>query len=134
MNPTVLIISIQKFFDTINDTNRLIVSKACCGADGLMEVEKYQPTIIFLDYEIEEDNTDIYIKTLLIESPETRIILVGNHLSDETVLNSLMDGCFGYIDRQDMDQFFDKSIKFVGMGEAWVSRRLVGLLLEKMRD
>lgn len=45
-----------------------------------------------------------------------------------------MSGSFGYLDWNDMGGFLNKAIQFVGMGEAWVSRRIVGLLFEKIRD
>lgn len=134
MNPTVLIISTTRFFDKTNPTGHSVVGEACDGVEGLKLIEKYQPTIVFLHYEVEGENTDIYIKTLLIESPTTRIILVGKQLSDVLIINSLVGGCFGYIDQEDIKRFFDKAIQFVGLGEAWISRRLVGLLLERVRD
>lgn len=104
------------------------------STEGLKMAENEKPDIIFLDYEIEQENTDLYIKTLLIESPDSKVILLGKNLSDQTVLNCLIDGCFGYIDWENVDNCLDKAIQFVGVGEAWVSRRLVGLLLEKIRD
>jgi DNA-binding NarL/FixJ family response regulator len=134
VSSTVLIISTSKITNITNQLNHSIVAEAGDGVEGLKVLEKYQPTIAFLDYEIEGDNTSLYINTLLIESPKTRIILVGKKLPDEIVLNSLIGGCFGYIEWDDLERFFDKSIQIVGLGEAWVSRRLVGLLLERMRD
>jgi DNA-binding NarL/FixJ family response regulator len=131
---TVLIISTSKISNITNQLNHSIIAEAGDGVEGLKVLEKYQPTLAFLDYEIEGDNTNLYINTLLIESPKTRIILVGKKLPDEIVLNSLIGGCFGYIEWDDLERFFDKSIQIVGLGEAWVSRRLVGLLLERMRD
>ena len=133
MSLTVLMIAASDFFDTTTHTQHSIVAEACDSVEGLKLAEKHQPMIAFLDYEIEGENIDIYIKTLLIESPKTRIILFGQQLSDELVLNCLVGGCVGYIDQEDLERFFDKSIQFVGLGEAWVSRRLVGLLLERVR-
>lgn len=39
----------------------------------------------------------------------------------------------GYMEWQDIDKFLNKAIRSVGKGEGWVSRRLVGLLIRKLR-
>jgi len=92
-----------------------------------------QPAIILLDYEIEKENTELFIKSLLIESPDSRVILLGSMLSDEVVLNCLISAIYGYMEWRDVDKFLHKAIRSVGKGEAWVSRRLVGLLIRKLR-
>ena len=133
MNPTVQIISSRSPFDIPIEHNCTVIGQFD-GVKGLKIAESQKPAIILLDYEIEQENTDIYIKTLLIESPETKVILLGKKLSDQIVLSCLISGSFGYLDWNDAEAFLDKAIQFVELGEAWVSRRLVGLLLEKIRD
>lgn len=70
---------------------------------------------------------------MLIESPQSKIIFLGKSVSDEIILDCLMIGIYGYLDSKDAEQFLNKAILSVGQGLAWVSRRLVGLLMEKFR-
>lgn len=99
---------------------------------GILEVVGvYKPSVILLDYEFEALNTELYIKTLLAESPKSKVILLGNNLSDEVILNSLIHGAYGYLKYGDMDKFLLKAIISVENGQAWVTRKLVGLLIEK---
>ena len=42
-----------------------------------------KPSIILLDYELEKENTEIFIKSLLSESPGSKVILFGKNLEDE---------------------------------------------------
>lgn len=101
------------------------------GALRFCEINK--PAVILLDYEIEKANTELFIQSLLNESPESRVILLGEKLSDEVVLSCLVSVIYGYLEWQEVEHVLYKAICSVGRGEAWVSRRLVGLLLERFR-
>ncbi len=103
-------------------------------AVGALKVaEERMPSVILLDYELEELNTGLYIKSLLSESPNSKVIFLGNDLSDEVVLDCLIYGAYGYLEYRDMDKFLFKAVQSVGQGQAWVTRRLIGLLIERIR-
>jgi DNA-binding NarL/FixJ family response regulator len=132
VSPTIQIISSSSSFHDSIEYNCIVIGQFD-GVKGLKIAESQKPTIILLDYEMEQENTSIYIKTLLVESPETKVIVLGKRLSDQIILSCLISGSFGYLDWNDVGDFLNKAIQFVGMGEAWISRRIVGLLLEKIR-
>jgi len=101
-------------------------------ADTLDAVIKYHPAIVFIDYDVEKENTGVFIKTILAESPNSKIILLGRELSDDVVLSCLFIGAFGYLNWADKSRFFNKVIDVVAKGEAWFSRRIVGLALKNI--
>jgi len=101
-------------------------------ADALENVVKHNPTIVFIDYELEKENTGIFIKAILAESPGSKIILLGSELVDDIVVGCLFVGAFGYLDWGDKSRFFNKLIDVVAKGEAWFSRRIVGLALKNI--
>lgn len=100
--------------------------------DALENVVKHNPSIIFIDYELEKENTGICIKALLAESPSSKIILLGSQLDDELVVSCLFLGALGYLDWADKTQFFNKLVAAVSKGEAWFSRKIVGLALKSI--
>jgi len=102
------------------------------AADTLENVIKHHPVIVFIDYDIEKENTGVFIKTILAESPNSKIILLGRELSDDVVLSCLFIGAFGYLNWADKSRFFNKVIDVVAKGEAWFSRRIVGLALKNI--
>jgi len=110
-----------------------VVGSFIDDVDALKVTEAMQPAIILLDYAIEQDNTPLYIKSLLIESPDSRVVLLGKELPNDVILNCLMSGCHGYLEWRDTDKFLIKAIKAIGAGEAWFSRTLVGLLVDALR-
>jgi len=131
---TVQIISNAQLPDLRADNSIKIIGFYGDDVEALTVAEEKQPAIVLLDYDIEKNNTALYIKSLLIESPESKVILLANNLNDETVLSCLVNGSYGYLEWSNVEKFLIKTIQAVGRGEAWVSRRLVGLLIERFRD
>lgn len=134
MNLTVQIISASEIIDLKAETEIKVIGFYKDDVEALKVTEKQKPTIILLDYEIEKSNTGLYIKSLLIESPESKVILLGENLDEEIILSCLVSGSYGYLEWINVEKFLIKAIGAVGSGEAWVSRKLVGLLLERFRD
>ncbi|MCK5889232.1 MAG: response regulator transcription factor [Methylococcales bacterium] len=120
--------------DFSHKMNGTVIGEFDNSVNALKFAEESNPHIILLDYDIEQGNTPLYIQTILIESPKSKIVLLGKDLPNDIVLNSLMAGGLGYIDYSNIDEFLDKAVQVIGKGEAWVSRRLVCLLLQKIRD
>lgn len=133
MDLTVQIITISEPLDF--DLGRNVASICCYnGTTAALKVaEEQKPSVILLDYKLEELNTGLYIKSLLSESSTSKVIILGNDLSDEIVLNCLINGAWGYLEYKDMNKFLLKAVQSVGHGQAWVTRRLVGLLIERIR-
>jgi len=133
MNLTVVVVAAPQLVSLNEESDIKVVGHFNNVMEALNCVVINKPTIILLDYEIEKSNTKLLVKSLLIESPESRVILLGNKLSDNMVLSCLISAIYGYLEWQDVEKFLHKAIFSVGNGEAWVSRRLVGLLIEKLR-
>lgn len=72
MSPTIQIISSSSSFHGSIECNCIVIGQFD-GVKGLKIAESQKPTIILLDYEMEQENTSIYIKTLWVESPETKV-------------------------------------------------------------
>ena len=134
MNLTVLVVTASQLTGIHEENGVKVIGNFNNEVEALRFVEMNKPAIILLDYEIEKENTELLVKTLLIESPDSKIILLGEKLSDETVLNCLISAVYGYLEWRDVKFFLHKAICSVGKGEAWFSRRLVGLLIERLRD
>ncbi len=95
--------------------------------------EEKKPSVILLEYELEKLNTGLYIKSLLAGSHNSKVVFFGKDLSDEIILDCLSYGAYGYLENRDMDRFLLKAIYAVAEGQAWVTRRLIGSLIERIR-
>ncbi|BCG63107.1 MAG: hypothetical protein methR_P0798 [Methyloprofundus sp.] len=134
MNLTIQIISNSASFNVTVESGYEIVNFSSDSTEALKFSEAENPAIIFLEYEIAHKNTELYIKSLLNESPDSKVILAGKNLPDSIIVDCLLSGLYGYVEMTDINQLFNKVVRLVGQGEAWVSRRLVGLLIERFRD
>ena len=93
-----------------------------------------KPAIILLDYELEKENTVLFINSLHLETPNSKVMLFGKNLSDEIILSCMISFISGYMEWRDVAKFLNKAIHSIDKGEAWFSRRLVGLLIHKLQE
>lgn len=133
MNLTVLVVTTSQLASFTETSDINVIGNFNNQVDALQCVVVDKPAVILLDYEIEKANTGLLVKTLLVESPDSKVILIGEKLSDNIVLSCLVSTIYGYLERQDVEKFLHKAIFSVAKGEAWISRRLVGLLIERLR-
>lgn len=67
------------------------------------------------------------------KSPRTKIILLVNRASRKQILRALCLGARGYLDRSAIRPFLLKAVRNVHAGECWVTRAMVGHLLDLLR-
>ncbi len=100
---------------------------------ALIAVERDKPLVVVLRYELREQQTAEYIALLNAASPDSKIILIAPELTDREVIDCLVSGAQGYLQFTDLARFFNKAVKVIREGEAWVSRRIISLMLEKLQ-
>ncbi|MCK5120780.1 MAG: response regulator transcription factor [Methylococcales bacterium] len=99
---------------------------------ALIAVEKIQPSVILLNYEVRKEETADYIKLILKASIESKIIVIADQLSEEKIVNYIIAGAKGYQDVKQLQAYAKKIIKVVDAGEAWITRRMVAILLDEL--
>jgi len=101
---------------------------------ALNSVEKMQPSVVILNYELRKEQTLDYIKLILNASSGSKIVVIADELSEEKILDCLIAGAKGYQSFKQLDEHINKLIKVVDAGGAWVTRRMVAKLLNKIRE
>lgn len=117
----------------INQSDVVISAVDSNEIKALDHSEQVQPAIILLNYQLREELTPEYIGLLAKASPTSKVIVTGS-LTDSQIIDCLMAGAQGYLDNAQMEVFADKAITAVNMGEAWVSRQMLGKLLNRTGD
>lgn len=97
---------------------------------ALNAAEAQQPGLILLSFCLRGDETPDYIGLLLNASPGSKIVVIGDEISEDRILNCLLAGGRGYQNSGPLGGYLAKMIQVVAAGEAWVSRRMVGRLLD----
>jgi DNA-binding NarL/FixJ family response regulator len=101
---------------------------------ALNAIENKQPSVVLLNYAVREEETADYIKLILKVSIDCKIVVIANELSQENILNCLIAGAKGYQEINQLSIYADKLIKVIDAGEAWITRRMVAILLEILRS
>jgi DNA-binding NarL/FixJ family response regulator len=93
-----------------------------------------QPNMILLDYQISGQNTADLISFLFQKAPDSKIIVLGNKLSQEQILTCLLAGANGYLENRFIELHINKAIQVVLAGEIWITRKMTAVLLERLRN
>ena len=101
---------------------------------ALNSVEEYKPSVVLLNYDFKGEQTPNYIGHLLAASTVSKVVVVGSDLSDNHVLKCLISGAKGYQEIETFDDYAEKIIRVIDAGEAWITRRLVAILLDSLRS
>jgi DNA-binding NarL/FixJ family response regulator len=91
-----------------------------------------QPHILLLDLKMTRANDASTVPLIRTKSPRTQIILLTGRASDAQVLNGISQGARGYLDAKLLRKFLVKAVRAVAAGESWVSRTMVGKLIDQL--
>lgn len=70
----------------------------------------------------------------LLERGQNRILVVGKFCGDGEVLELLIAGANGYLEARLSPFHLEKAVLSIIAGETWVSRKVVALLLNRLRN
>jgi DNA-binding NarL/FixJ family response regulator len=96
-------------------------------------VEKMQPDIVLLHYDVRKEATLNCIRFILRVSPDSKVVIIADKLKEEEIFNCLLAGAKGYQEMTQLDVYANKLVSVVSAGEGWITRRMVSILLDKLR-
>jgi two-component system NarL family response regulator len=87
---------------------------------------------LLLDFDMPGVGSAVAVGALASLSPTTRVVVVGEMISDELQLELFRIGVWGYC-RRDIDgQLLKRVVHAVGVGEVWIRRSLMRRLIDEM--
>ena len=101
---------------------------------ALNAVERHKPELILLSHSVRGGGTAEYIDLLLEACSTSSLVVIGDDLGDEAVLECLAAGAKGYLNNRDLELYLGKMIHAIKLGEAWISRRMTAYLLDFIRQ
>lgn len=108
--------------------------KLCAGSlDSLKDdIVKAKPQVLLLDYDFPGLEDSAVIASLAKLNPETRIIVLGFELSDQTEWELFKAGVRGCCQKNINSSLLEKVITAVQQGELWMRRTVTGRLLAEL--
>ena len=99
---------------------------------ALNAAELLKPDIIMLNYTVPANNTVEFISLLCRVSEHSKIVLIAQDLADDEIIDCLLAGAKGYLQINEMKNFINKLIPAIHAGEAWITRRMVAKLIDRL--
>jgi len=96
-------------------------------------IEQEQRSVILLNYSLLAEGTAEYIQLILARSLNSKVVIIGDDLSEGEILECLIAGAKGYQDEKALSEYSEKLIGVIDAGEAWITRRMVSTLLDVLR-
>lgn len=98
----------------------------------VMAAAKRNPRILLLDLSLSKGEGVELLPILRQERPRTRVILLTDRASEARILDALSQGVRGYLEKRFLRTFLPKAVRSVDAGDAWVPRKLVAKILDRL--
>jgi two-component system, NarL family, response regulator NreC len=108
-----------------------IVGEAEDGQEAIQLVEERRPNLVLMEVSMPKINGIDAIRTIKQKSPETKILVLTVHTSDEYVLASFEAGANGYVLKHSNSTELIEAIRTVLHDKQYISPKISGRVIEK---
>jgi two-component system, NarL family, response regulator DesR len=109
-----------------------VVGEARSGFDVISTTARLRPRILLLDLALATVTGVSLIGALRHKSPQTKVILITERATPARTLEALSHGARGYLDRSVLAKFLPRAVRVVDAGEAWVPRKMVAKIMDRL--
>ena len=113
-----------------SDPELEVVGEAGDGQEAIRVVEKLKPGLVLMDLSMPRMNGMDAIKEIKKRSPETKILVLTVHKTDEYILATLQAGADGYVLKDSTNVELRMAIKNVLSGKFFISPGISGRVIE----
>lgn len=100
---------------------------------ALNAAEQLQPALILLNFSVRGSATADYTNLLISASPNSNVVIIGDNLHEQQILDCVMAGAKGYQNSSTLAEYIGRMIRALAAGEAWLSRKLVANLIDAVQ-
>ena len=109
-----------------------VVGEARSGLEAISTAARLKPRILLFHLNLFKAKKINLLRALGQKSPRTKAILLAARLSEKPILEALSHGARGYMHEKKMGIFLVKAVRLVDAGEAWVSRKMVAKIINRL--
>jgi DNA-binding NarL/FixJ family response regulator len=109
-----------------------VVGRAQSGLEALSATTKLKPRILLLGLNLLQRKKIALLCALRQKSPRTKVILLTHHTPETRILEALSYGARDYLEEKVLSAFLAKAVRCVDAGEAWVPRKMVARIIERL--
>jgi DNA-binding NarL/FixJ family response regulator len=109
-----------------------VVGVARNRLEALIAAHGLKPRILLLNSNLFKGKRDNLLRALRQKSPRTKMILLTGRAPENSILEALSNGARGYLKETAISRFLPKAVRQVEAGEAWVPRKMVAKIADRV--
>jgi DNA-binding NarL/FixJ family response regulator len=110
-----------------------IVGEATTGHEAVSATARLKPRVVLLDLQLSSEFASL-ISVLRRRSARSRVILLVGRASEDRIVEALSHGAVGCVTKKEIPLFLSKALEAVAAGEAWMSRKLVPKIVDRLAE
>jgi DNA-binding NarL/FixJ family response regulator len=111
-----------------------IVGEAHTGHEAVSATARLKPRVVLLDLQLSSEFGASLISVLRRRSARSRVILLVGRASEDRIVEALSHGAVGCVTKKEIPLFLSKALEAVASGEAWMSRKLVPKIVDRLAE
>jgi DNA-binding NarL/FixJ family response regulator len=111
-----------------------VCGEASTGTETISAVKKEKPNLVILDLTMPQMNGLDAARTIRDESPETNVLVLSMHFSDELAREVLRTGALGYVLKSDADKELLAAVDHARHGQPFFTSRLSASMMRTFMD
>jgi DNA-binding NarL/FixJ family response regulator len=115
-----------------------VVAEASNGREALEQIAQHRPDLILMDISMPELNGVEATRRIVDQHPDTRVIVLSMHASEEHVLRALRAGASGYVLKGSAPRELELAIDAVARGQLFlspaISRHIIEIYLNRTAE
>ena len=109
-----------------------VVGVARNGLEAIAATARLKPRVLLLNLNLFKGKKSNFLRALRQESPRSKIVLLTRRASQAAMLEALSQGVRGYLKEAAIISFLPKAVRRVDAGEAWVPRKMVSKIIDRL--
>lgn len=105
----------------------------CDGDLALEHLQSVSPDVVVMGLNIAEQHRLQLLKLIQLRWSECQVLALADNQSNDDAIKQIEASAVGFMNCEDLERLLSKAVKKINEGEAWVSRKLVPSLVERLR-
>lgn len=109
-----------------------IASEAGCFAEALVQLNKVNPQVVLIDFNLPDEDSLVAVKKILAVKPEVFVVFLTEYYEEEKMISAIRSGAKGYLLKDLEAPHLLAALRGLREGQAPISRAMVTRLMEEL--
>jgi len=115
------------------DSDLEISVSDCDGSSAVESLESFSPDVVVMGMNIDDEQRLQLLKLIQLRWEKCQVLALTDSQSDSDAVKQIEASAVGFMNREDLERLLAKAVKKINQGEAWVPRKMVPSLVERLK-